>query len=225
MARWKDFFYFNKGDKIAIILLSILICFAGLIAVYMFGFTEVNPGYISGSESAKNTFVEFENNMYDIELPDTEEAATPNEVVKQERKASVGKLAEGQTIDINTASVESLKRIPGIGNTLAERIINYRTDLGGFANLEQLQEIKGITVNKFSNILPYIILKKKHRQIPVNRVSESDLSKHPYLDEKQVEIIVTLRQNQKIASTDDLIENEYFTVRDIARLQPYLVFE
>lgn len=225
MATWKDFFYFNKGDKIGIILLSILICFAGLIAVYIFGFAKADPAYISGSDSAKNTFVEFENNMYGIELPDTEEAETSAKVIKQERKTSVGKLAEGQTIDINAASIETLKRIPGIGNTLAERIVSYRTELGGFANLEQLQEIKGITVNKFSNILPYIILKKKHRQIQINRLSESNLSKHPYLNEKQVETIVTMRQNRIIASMDDLIETECFTARDVAGLQPYLVFE
>lgn len=224
MIRWKDFFYFNKGDKIAIILLSVLICCAGLVAVYVFGFADTDSSYTAGMDLAKRGFVEFENDMRDADLVESEEV-TPEAAEKPARKTTAKKMEKGQTVDINKASAESLKRIPGIGNTLAERIVAYRSELGGYASLEQLQEVKGITVNKFSGILSYLLLKEKHRKMQVNNVGEDKLLAHPYLNEEQVETIVSLRQSRKIGSMDDLTATGFFTARDVARLQAYLAFD
>jgi len=47
-------------------------------------------------------------------------------------------------IDLNTATVEELTRLPGIGEVLAARIIAYREDHGLFQTLEELKEVSGI---------------------------------------------------------------------------------
>lgn len=47
-------------------------------------------------------------------------------------------------ININTASAAELDNLPGVGPALAERIIQYRTDHGPFANPEDLQNVSGI---------------------------------------------------------------------------------
>ncbi|MDR1359149.1 MAG: helix-hairpin-helix domain-containing protein [Coriobacteriales bacterium] len=46
--------------------------------------------------------------------------------------------------DLNTADVHTLQRLPNIGPVLAERIIAWRIDHGGFACADELLQIEGI---------------------------------------------------------------------------------
>ncbi len=227
MAKWKDSLYFSKGDRIAIILLLVLICIAGGISIYLNNFTEIPESYISQTEKTQKDFREFEETMEQVPFM-SDNNKDPEEIKETIRKPSKNnstKLNAGQIIDINSASANTLTRIPGIGATLSARIIEYRTALGGFYSLEQLQEIKGITINKFSQILPYLIIKNKHKTIDINKVSSEQLAKHPYLNEKQIRTILTVREKDKINSWDDLSENKDFTPRDIQRLSPYFIFK
>jgi len=47
-------------------------------------------------------------------------------------------------VDVNSGSVDDLVRLPGIGETLAARIIAYREAYGPFASLDDLQRVSGI---------------------------------------------------------------------------------
>ncbi|HEY4691192.1 MAG TPA: helix-hairpin-helix domain-containing protein [Anaerolineae bacterium] len=55
-------------------------------------------------------------------------------------------------IDINTATVEQLDALPGIGPAIAQRIIDYRTANGPFASIEQIKDVKGIGDALFEKI-------------------------------------------------------------------------
>lgn len=59
-------------------------------------------------------------------------------------------------IDINTATTEQLQLIPGIGPSIADRIIEYRTENGGFKTIEEIQNVNGIGEKKFNEMKPYI---------------------------------------------------------------------
>ncbi len=228
MWKWKkEFFYFSKGDRIAIILLLNLIAISGGIFIYMNNFTFVDAVYNNENEEVQKNFVQFENDLQEIE-PVKEEILDndkPSTTSHKPPKVNKQKLELGQTIDINSASATTLTRIPGIGDTFAERIIDYRNALGGFASLEQLYEIKGITVNKFSKLLPYLVLQKKQKLIRINKISADQLVGYPYLNEKQVLTIVELRKSNKIKDISSLTDNENFSSRDIERLSPYLSFD
>jgi competence protein ComEA len=50
---------------------------------------------------------------------------------------------------LGTASADQLDEIDGIGPTLAERIVEYRTENGGFGSIEELQEVDGIGEKRF----------------------------------------------------------------------------
>ncbi|MCL1935541.1 MAG: ComEA family DNA-binding protein, partial [Defluviitaleaceae bacterium] len=59
-------------------------------------------------------------------------------------------------ININTATVQELQTLPGIGTTLANRIVEYRNIHGNFISTNQLMNIQGIGQNIYRNISPFI---------------------------------------------------------------------
>ncbi len=59
-------------------------------------------------------------------------------------------------ININSATKEEIDKIPGIGEILANRIIEYRIKNNGFKHINELKEIKGITAKKFEKIKKHI---------------------------------------------------------------------
>ncbi len=57
-----------------------------------------------------------------------------------------------QKININNADSSTLQKLSGIGPTLAQRIIDYRKNIGRFKSIEQLLNVKGIGPSKFEEI-------------------------------------------------------------------------
>jgi len=94
---------------------------------------------------------------------ETAPARTKSSASKQPGEKSVaptgsssGKLAPGQTVNINTASLEELDALPGIGPTKAQAIIDYRNENGRFNSIEDIQKVKGIKEAEFSKIRDHI---------------------------------------------------------------------
>lgn len=60
-------------------------------------------------------------------------------------------------VDINTAGLDEFSALPGIGETLARRILDYRTQNGPFSRPEELLNVNGIGSGKLESILDYIV--------------------------------------------------------------------
>lgn len=132
------------------------------------------------------------------------------------------KLKAGQHICLNSADTTELMRIPGIGSYYAKSIIKYREQLGGFANKEQLQEIDGFpeTALAFITINQELIQK-----LNINKLSLSQLRKHPYLNFYQAkEICDYRRQRGPIKNIQELKLLKDFPPDEIERLMPYIAF-
>ena len=59
-------------------------------------------------------------------------------------------------IDVNTAPIEELTKIPYVGDKRARQILKYRSEEGAFKTIEQIQEIYGIGPKTFQKMAPYI---------------------------------------------------------------------
>jgi len=55
-------------------------------------------------------------------------------------------------IDLNTATPEQLEQLPGVGEVLARRIVEYRDAHGGFRSIEQLRDVSGIGDRKYAEM-------------------------------------------------------------------------
>ena len=59
-------------------------------------------------------------------------------------------------LDLNTASVEQLEQLPGVGPVTAKAIVRFRTKSGPFRRIEDLLAIRGITKRKLEKLRPYV---------------------------------------------------------------------
>ena len=135
----------------------------------------------------------------------------------------IPKYEEGTIVDLNKADTSILKRIPGIGSTLARMIVVYRQRLGGFYDVSQLQEVPHVRVelNKWFVVTPAGLHK-----IQVNSASLDNLRSHPYMDFYKAKAIMEYRRKRgKIKGPSQPSMFEEFTEKDLKRLSPYLTFE
>lgn len=78
-----------------------------------------------------------------------------------------------EKIDLNNATDKELKRLPGVGNEIARRIIEYRELKGGFKSVEELKNIKGIGEKRFNSIKDLIVIKAEPDEINMQKSTES----------------------------------------------------
>ena len=120
-----------SGKTVTVLLLSITA--VGLFAVtgYNLRHGPVLPEPVAVSESSEP--------FPELETPVTPDAEHP--------------------LDLNMATAEELMRLPGIGEVLAERILAYREETGGFSDPEELLKIKGIGEATLEELHPIVIVK------------------------------------------------------------------
>lgn len=78
-------------------------------------------------------------------------AAIPTAVSTEASEATAA--AEAGKIDINTATAAELTQISGIGEVLAQRIVDYREEHGGFTSMEELANVEGIGEKRLAAIM------------------------------------------------------------------------
>ena len=67
---------------------------------------------------------------------------------------------ENDPIDLNRATARELVQLPGVGEVIAKRIVDFREEHGPFKRVEDLMKIKGIGEKSLERIRPYIRIGK-----------------------------------------------------------------
>lgn len=81
-------------------------------------------------------------------------AVVNNGMFVSENKTKV----ESNVINLNTATKEQLKQLDGIGESTAQKIIDYRNENGNFTKIDELKNVSGIGSNKFEKIKGNLIV-------------------------------------------------------------------
>lgn len=109
------------------------------------------------AEDASVTDVNLAQRLADedmIYIPTMEEAKA-GELAKE----SIQAVSENSLININTADIYTLCRLPGIGESKARDIVTYREENGTFQNKEDIMQVSGIKENLYRNICDLISVK------------------------------------------------------------------
>ena len=209
----------NKGERIAVIsLLSIITIFMGI---------SVFRPEIRLSKKEKTAFHNLDSLIAlqeEAKKVEQEKALALAQKTSTEPAVSIKKQASGKSakkqshnyekptrhenkasyeskpipiLDINVADSTALIALPQIAEVMASRIHRYRNRLGGFINIEQLFEVKGMNAERFEAIKPYIVL--EHNEIVKINVNQDEfkaLLRHPYLEYEQVKAIVNHRERK-----------------------------
>jgi competence protein ComEA len=69
---------------------------------------------------------------------------------------AAGKPAPAGKVNINTATVEQLATLPGVGQKLAARIVEYRQKSGGFKSTQELINVRGLGEKNFQKIQGFL---------------------------------------------------------------------
>lgn len=115
---------------------------------------------VSGTAETTTTYVSYTNTSIATEYTSVAETSvssisTNTEPVKTSYEP-VTTVYEEVYVNINTADIEELMKIDGIGEVTATEIINYREQNGGFRNIEEIMNVYGIGEAKFGHICDFI---------------------------------------------------------------------
>ncbi|MCL2249538.1 MAG: helix-hairpin-helix domain-containing protein [Oscillospiraceae bacterium] len=107
---------------------------------------EVGDTLDSPQQNAEN--VDIRETAQDTKVQETQ---TPSSQSQSERPVEMPRGSEGK-ININFASQTELTDLPGIGNTIASRIVEYRQQNGEYRSIEDIMKVSGIGERRFDAI-------------------------------------------------------------------------
>lgn len=129
-------------------------------------------------------------------------------------------------LNLRTADTTELKLIRGIGSYRAKMIVRYREQLGGYAQVEQIMEARGMDKVIADSILPHFYIDSVVvNKIPINHIRPEVLQRHPYLNFEQAKAIYEYRRKHiRIKSSEELQKIKGLSPTDIEKILIYLDF-
>ena len=132
------------------------------------------------------------------------------------------KIREGEHVVLNTADTTALKTIPGIGPYFARKIVQYGVRLGGYVNIDQLDEIEDFPLESKQYL---VIQDAQPKKLNINQLSLNELKRHPYINYYQARAIEDYRRlHGPLKSLNDLRLSKDFPPEAIERLMPYIAY-
>lgn len=222
------FFHFHRGDKIVFLLFLAL--FASGILLFFFS----PPGKADTSDTTKEWSTrpkkqviqpnkEERRGGHGRDTIETDEhyVGPPQPLTYTPKKT----IPKGVVLDLNRADSATLTQIPGIGPAFARRIVTYRTRLGGYYTVLQLQEVYGMTQEKYDQIKTYFSIETPPMVTSWHSLSYDSIPRHPYLNYLQRSALERiLYRDGNLQGWQQLLNLSEFSREDSVRLSHYFSF-
>jgi len=137
---------------------------------------------------------------------------------------AVVSLTPVKLIDLNRCTASDLVALPGIGPVLSERIIRYRSLLGGFVDTEQLFEVYGLDSAVVVLISPMLTMTYDSvTPLMLDSIPFSELARHPYVGSSTARLITKYRSLTDTPVTlGDMVRQKVMSHEQAMRLAPYI---
>lgn len=159
-----------------------------------------------------------------IDLP-VRTSAPRRETTKVAEESSARHVDRITRFDLNEADTATLKQIRGIGPVLAQRIVRYRSILGGFVTKAQLLEVYRLDSAVVDVLFQTAYIGEDFipRLIPLNTSNEIEIAGHPYIGKTLAKAIVAYRfQHGSFESVEDIRQIHHVDDSVFQRIHPYL---
>ena len=151
-------------------------------------------------------------------------------------------------VELNEARRAELLQLPGVGPSLADRILEYRRTSGGFHGVDDLRKVQGIGPTTLERLRPFVLVKPptgedvveiamKPSAVPktatskvaslkepidINRAGLPELQKLPGIGPKLSQRIVDEREKRAFSSVDDLRRVPGIGPKTLEKIKPYV---
>lgn len=168
---FKDFFFFSKGERSGLVILSGLLLMMFALNLCIPHSTSHAEQFMREADSIyryDTTLLATKHSYSYAQRQDTtnkKQVITPREsyprrcsnTPRVNRPYEQAKKAYANLrIELNSADTTELKKLHGIGSKLSQRIVKYRTKLGGFSSKEQLRSVYGLSEETYQQIETHI---------------------------------------------------------------------
>ena len=130
----------SKAEIAAIIITLIFICFTAAVSLKKSGGSATVTISAEHSEASQP--------------PDSQTSISPEDSTSPVSSSTESSFQV--PLNINTATEQELRSLPGIGEKLAERIIAYREENGAFSSIEEIMSVEGIGAKTYEELKSYI---------------------------------------------------------------------
>lgn len=128
-------------------------------------------------------------------------------------------------VDINSATEEELRRIPGVGVALARAILGWRERNGPFGSVDELLSVPGIGPKTLERLRPFVVARRPKEPLNLLAASLREVASLPGVSEEMALRIVMLRAEGRLKSLEDLLSVEGFTKELLERLRGWICVE
>ena len=128
-------------------------------------------------------------------------------------------------ININKIDSASLDELPGIGPSIARRILRFREKIGGFYSAGQLIEIPKIDTTLLEVLMPQIMIDRSKLVMLNEKVDFKQLYKHPYVGPSKAKILGPFFTQHPHLTIRDWEEMKGITPEEKLKISPYLLFQ